>query len=150
MTDSSYQSLSGFRAEKYAGSLGMEPVLVRNYPSGVKPRETGNCENRYYTVADICAMLGITRKTLFFYDREDLLKPHRRQGPQRAKLYLFEDVERLRTILEYKKAGLLLKEIRCLLEEDNTGSTGSHRLNREFSFPNTVPSGNGSRNSNCE
>lgn len=97
----------------------MEPVLVRNYPSGVKPRETGNCENRYYTVADICAMLGITRKTLFFYDREDLLKPHRRQGPQRAKLYLFEDVERLRTILEYKKAGLLLKEIRCILEEDN-------------------------------
>ena len=83
--------------------LGMEPVLPRNYASDVN--SLAESEKRYYSVADVCAMLGITRKTLFFYDREDLLKPRKRTGPQKAKLYLSEDIERLKTILEYKKAG---------------------------------------------
>ena len=96
--------------------MGMEPVLMRNYASDVN--SLAESEKRYYSVADVCAMLGITRKTLFFYDREDLLKPRKRTGPQKAKLYLSEDIERLKTILEYKKAGLLLKEIRVLLDDE--------------------------------
>jgi DNA-binding transcriptional MerR regulator len=97
--------------------MGMEPVLLRNYASDVN--SPAEFEKRYYSVADVCAMLGITRKTLFFYDREDLLKPRKRKGPQNAKLYLSEDIVRLKTILEYKKAGLLLKEIRILLDDDS-------------------------------
>ncbi len=94
----------------------MEPVLPQNYSSDVN--SAVKSEKRYYSVADVCAMLGITRKTLFFYDREDLLKPRQRKGPQKAKLYLSEDIDRLRIILEYKKAGLLLKEIRILLDDE--------------------------------
>lgn len=62
-------------------------------------------------------MLGITRKTLFYYDHIELVLPVERVGTQSAKVYDEEAVERLRKILAYKQAGLTLREIRKILDE---------------------------------
>ena len=75
-----------------------------------------NAEKTCYTVGDICALTGITRKTLFFYDRNHLLPPKDRVGPQNAKIYGSEDIARLREILNYRRAGLLLREIGEILD----------------------------------
>ncbi len=72
-----------------------------------------------YTVGELCTMTGITRKTLFYYDRIHLLEPSARIGAQKHKIYSNADYERLRNILKYKEAGLLLNEIREILDTDD-------------------------------
>ena len=73
-------------------------------------------ETGLYTVRDVCVLLGITRKTLFYYDHLDLVRPYQRQGTQSAKIYDEQGIARLRRIISYKAAGLTLKEIRACLD----------------------------------
>ncbi len=68
------------------------------------------------TVSDVCRKTGVTRKQLFYYDRIGLLKPTKRIGPQKAKLYGAKALERLDQILLYQKAGLRLSEIGMILD----------------------------------
>ncbi len=70
-----------------------------------------------YTVNDLCVMTGITRKTLFYYDKTGLLEPVSREGAQQNKMYGDREYERLLQILAYKEAGLLLREIREVLDQ---------------------------------
>ena len=65
-----------------------------------------------YTVGDLCQLTGITRKTLFYYDHIGLLEPSERKGSQKQKVYGSAEYEKLRHIIAYKEAGLLLSEIR--------------------------------------
>lgn len=67
------------------------------------------------TVKEVCAIAGVTRKTLFYYDRIGLLEPTLRQGEQKHKLYDDEAVDRLLMIRRYRDAGLEINEIRMLL-----------------------------------
>ncbi|MBR2596403.1 MAG: MerR family transcriptional regulator, partial [Solobacterium sp.] len=78
-------------------------------------------ENRttIYTVSDICSLTGVTRKTLFYYDRIGLLKPTARTGPQNSKLYDSAGLLRLQKILRYRQAGLQISEVRRLLAGDS-------------------------------
>ena len=78
-------------------------------------------ENRttIYTVRDICSLTGVTRKTLFYYDRIGLLKPSARTGPQNSKLYDSAGLLRLQKILRYRQAGLQISEVRRLLAGDS-------------------------------
>ena len=62
-------------------------------------------------------MYGITRKTLFYYDRNGLLKPTDRVGSQEHKVYDARALERLAKILEYKSCGLKIAEIRNLFSD---------------------------------
>ncbi|MBQ6531506.1 MAG: MerR family transcriptional regulator [Solobacterium sp.] len=71
-----------------------------------------------YTVSDICSLTGVTRKTLFYYDRIGLLKPAARTGPQNSKLYDPEGLLKLQRILRYREAGLQISEVRGLLRDD--------------------------------
>ncbi|MBQ1321890.1 MAG: MerR family transcriptional regulator, partial [Solobacterium sp.] len=71
-----------------------------------------------YTVSDICSLTGVTRKTLFYYDRIGLLKPVARSGPQNSKLYDQEGLRKLQRILRYREAGLQISEVRGLLRDD--------------------------------
>ena len=71
----------------------------------------------YYTVGEISALTGVTRKTLFYYDRTGLLKPVRRYGSQQHKLYDAESLIRLKEIIEYREAGLSIAEIRALVND---------------------------------
>lgn len=74
-------------------------------------------EKTYYSVKEVCERYAITRKTLFYYDRNGLLEPSARTGPQLHKLYDADACIRLEEILKYRHAGLQISEIRELLEE---------------------------------
>ncbi|MCR4950850.1 MAG: MerR family transcriptional regulator [Solobacterium sp.] len=68
------------------------------------------------TVSEICEETGVTRKTLFYYDRIGLLTPAVRSGPQNHKKYSQENTARLKQILECRKAGLTIREITDYLD----------------------------------
>lgn len=76
-----------------------------------------NHDETLYSVGEICRITGITRKTLFYYDRIGLLVPYERTEPQQFKLYDRERLERLNCIIEYRRAGLRIAEIRALLDD---------------------------------
>lgn len=69
------------------------------------------------SVKEICRLTGVTRKTLFYYDRIGLLKPTRRVGSQAHKYYDEEAVETLQKIRLYKECGLKISEIRTMINE---------------------------------
>lgn len=73
------------------------------------------------TVREVCQYAGVTRKTLFYYDRIGLLKPSVRKGSQKHKLYDEEAVERLLEIRRYREAGFDIREIREALDQDTEG-----------------------------
>ena len=76
-------------------------------------------EKILYSVKDVCDRFGITRKTLFYYDRIGLLKPADRQGVQHFKFYDFEALSRLESILEYRGAGLSIDDIKKVIDLDD-------------------------------
>lgn len=61
---------------------------------------------------------GITRKTLFYYDKIGLLKPANRNGKQHGRMYSSSAIARLKTIMAYQSCGLTLKEIDAILNQD--------------------------------
>lgn len=82
------------------------------------------------SVKEICQVTGVTRKTLFYYDRIGLLKPTLRIGPQEHKYYDDNAVETLQKIRLCKECGLQLSEIRMILQEDGSDvlAAGIRRL----------------------
>ena len=70
------------------------------------------------SVHEICQATGVTRKTLFHYDKIGLLKPTRRIGPQKSKMYGQRALARLDMILRYQRAGLTLNEIKRIIDDD--------------------------------
>ena len=73
-------------------------------------------ENRLYTVGEIGTLLGISRKTLFYYDHIGLLKPSARTGTQAFKVYDSQSVRKLQRIIHLQACGLKLSEIRRIME----------------------------------
>lgn len=72
-----------------------------------------------YSVKEVCERYGITRKTLFYYDRSGLLKPTDRQGIQQFKYYDDKALSRLESILEYRGAGMSIDDIRKVIDLDD-------------------------------
>ncbi len=66
---------------------------------------------------EVCTEFGITRKTLFYYDKIGLLKPTQRIGSQNTKYYSEKKCKQLKEIIAYKEAGVPLKTIQILLKE---------------------------------
>lgn len=71
------------------------------------------------SVHEVCVQYSISRKTLFYYDQIGLLKPTRRVGTQKTKMYGRKALEQLEMIIAYQTAGLTLKEIQKALEAGN-------------------------------
>lgn len=69
------------------------------------------------SIREVAEMFGLTHRALRFYEAEGLLSPQR-QGTSR--LYHAEDIERVRLILIYKKAGVPLDDVRARLKIDPT------------------------------
>ena len=76
--------------------------------------------NGLCTVGMLCEKTGITRKTLFYYDRIGLLKPTVRSGIQEHKLYDEAACMRLSGILRFRRAGLRIDEIRRILDDPDS------------------------------
>ena len=68
---------------------------------------------------EVCKIANISRKTLFYYDKIGLLLPKRRIGSQHTKMYDKNAIHKLQQIQMYKNAGLLLREIKEILNESN-------------------------------
>ena len=69
------------------------------------------------TVKEVCEITGVTRKTLFYYDKIGLLKPSYRKGSQRQKLYSEKAIKKLCGIRILKEAGFNINQIRLYLEK---------------------------------
>ena len=70
------------------------------------------------SVHEVCQITNVTRKRLYYYDHIGLLKPTRRIGPQKTKMYNAKAVERLETILKLQEAGLMIHESRDVLDAE--------------------------------
>jgi MerR family transcriptional regulator, thiopeptide resistance regulator len=73
-------------------------------------------EGRRYRVHEFADLAGVTVRTLHYYDRLGLLRPHRNENGFRV--YTHSDLERLESIVALKFIGLPLKEIRAVLAGD--------------------------------
>ena len=72
------------------------------------PVEAKADSERLWTVGELAEELGVTTRTLRFYEAEGLISP-RRQGA--ARVYSVRDRTRLRLILRGKRFGMSLAEI---------------------------------------
>ena len=71
------------------------------------------------TIGELATSFGVTLRTLRFYEKRGLLKPRRRGM---ARLYDAQDRERLALILQGKRLGFTLTEIRALVSPSQAGA----------------------------
>ena len=72
-----------------------------------------------YTIKQLANLLGISARTLRYYDEIDLLKP-KRIGENGYRMYETEQIDTLEQILCYRALGISLEEISRLLSATNT------------------------------
>jgi DNA-binding transcriptional MerR regulator len=87
------------------------------------PVEAKADSERLWTVGELADELGVTTRTLRFYEAEGLISP-RRQGA--ARVYSVRDRTRLRLILRGKRFGMSLAEIAEIIDIYD-GATSSER-----------------------
>lgn len=68
---------------------------------------------RLYTIGELCAEFGVTPRTLRFYEYKELLAP-KREGLRR--LFTHRDRARLKLILQGRRFGFTLDEMKDLLD----------------------------------
>lgn len=94
----------------------MSLLIDRSLWNEIKVRkDTGDSymeKKELYTVKEVCEKYGITRKTLFYYDKIGLLSPGKRLGTQLHKVYDSKEVQKLEMILRFRNAGLTIHEIK--------------------------------------
>lgn len=82
-------------------------------PDIAGPVEEAAAENQVLAISEMSEMFGVTLRTLRFYEEKGLLNPVRR-GARR--FYGSRDTSRMRIILQAKKIGLTLAEIRRVIK----------------------------------
>jgi len=70
-----------------------------------------------YTIGKFAKRFGLSRSTLLYYDAQGLLTPSER-GANGYRLYTDADAQRMEAIQRYRSAGIPLKEIDVLLDEE--------------------------------
>ncbi|WP_417686327.1 MerR family transcriptional regulator [Roseibium sp.] len=88
-------------------------------PDIAGPVQDESSEGKVLAISEMSELFGVTLRTLRFYEEKGLLNPVRR-GARR--FYSAQDVGRMRVILQAKKIGLTLAEIRRVIKlvESNT------------------------------
>jgi len=82
-----------------------------------------------YTIGEMCEAFSVTPRTLRFYESKELLYPQR-VGQKR--LFTKRDRARLKLILQGKRFGFSLEEIRQLLELYNIDDQQTTQLTRTY------------------
>ena len=82
-------------------------------PDIAGPVEDASVETQALAISEMSELYGVTLRTLRFYEEKGLLNPVRR-GARR--FYGSRDVARMRVILQAKKIGLTLAEIRRVIK----------------------------------
>ena len=88
------------------------------------PVEAKADSERLWTVGELAEELGVSTRTLRFYEAEGLISP-RRQGA--ARVYSVRDRTRLRLILRGKRFGMSLAEIAEIIDIYDGASSSERR-----------------------
>jgi DNA-binding transcriptional MerR regulator len=91
-------------------NVAMKMVVI---PDIAGPVQDAATENQVLAISEMSELFGVTLRTLRFYEEKGLLNPVRR-GARR--FYGARDVSRMRVILQAKKIGLTLAEIRRVIK----------------------------------
>lgn len=78
------------------------------------------------TVGEVAAMLGLTVRTLHYWEERGLIGPSERTWSE-YRLYSDEDIARIQQIMVYKATGMPLKQIAQLLDESSDAVTHLRR-----------------------
>ncbi len=82
-------------------------------------------DGRYMTVGEVADLLGLTVRSIQYYDQQGVLSPSAK-GPQNQRLYTQEDAARLYEVVCLKYAGLPLAQIRGIMAgRAPSGSAGA-------------------------
>ena len=68
---------------------------------------------RTYSITQLCREFGATPRALRFYEEQGLLSPGRRDT---ARVYSYKDRARLKLVLQGRRVGLSIAEIRDILD----------------------------------
>lgn len=77
---------------------------------------------KYFKIGEVAELLKTTIRTIRYYEEENLLEPHRTNGGTR--LYLEQDIYRLKAILHLADNGFSLEVIRLIGNTRKTCQTG--------------------------
>ncbi|UNX55147.1 MerR family transcriptional regulator [Georgenia sp. TF02-10] len=82
-------------------------------------------EQQVLTVGQIAEQLGVTVRTLHHYDEIGLVTPSARSHAG-YRLYAPADIDRLRSVVVYRRLGLPLEQIHELLAQETPGAVAEH------------------------
>jgi DNA-binding transcriptional MerR regulator len=102
------------------------PAMESVSAADVRPDKFPGAGAPVCTIGQVARRLGLTLRTLRFYESRGLITPVRRGS---TRLYGPKDVERLAVIVKAKKLGLTLTAIGQILGNENAGQT--LRISRE-------------------
>lgn len=85
-----------------------------------------------YLISQLSKDLGISARTIRFYEEKGLINPQRTEKGTR--IYYKKDYTRLRLILKGKKFGLSLDEIRELLSLFDQDRSGKKQLEKAIEY----------------
>lgn len=74
----------------------------------------------YLSTGELAHMFNLNKQTLFYYDKEGILKPEYRDTQTGYRKYRFEQTYRLALICYLRKTGLTIAQIRDYLQQRNT------------------------------
>lgn len=101
----------------------------RQHPP-TSPRERpGTVE--YMTVGELARRVGVTVRTIQYYDQEGLLSPSAK-GTQNKRLYTDDDMQNLFRILLLKHLGLQLKDIKANIDSLHNPASIRHLIQEEI------------------
>jgi DNA-binding transcriptional MerR regulator len=87
---------------------------------------TGTCARlETLTTTQLCRQSGTTPRALRFYEEKGLLSPQRKN---QARIYSHREKVRLQLILQARRAGFTLKEVRELFEAYDKGGRDAQRV----------------------
>jgi len=95
--------------------------------TGLQNARQGSRPEKFYSVAELAKELGITTRTLRFYEDRGLIAPQRAGV---ARIYSRRDRARMILILRGKRLGFTLREIKEYFELYDVDSTHFEQLKR--------------------
>ena len=90
---------------------------------------TKNTENKANTITEMCKLFQVSARTLRFYESKELLFPIRK-GQHR--LFTKSDRGRMKLIMQGKRFGFSLEEIRQLLNLYNFGDHRTRQIKQTY------------------
>ncbi len=83
-----------------------------------------------YSIGEVAKWLGVTQRTLRFYEEEGIIHPGRTPGG--ARRFSEQDIGRARVVLRLASLGIPLAEIRQLAEARRNSRTGDEASQRVY------------------